>query len=449
MTIAEALEMGLQLQKAGKLHEAIEVYRQCVAASPSVVEAHFNLGLALQQTRQLGEAIAEYQATLALKPEHADAHNNLAAAYRTQCRYDEAIGEFKRAIECKPGSAEIHSNLGFTLHEAARFDEAMAEYVKATEISPAYPEAHLNMAMTLLLLGDYDRGLRHYEARLAPGFNVQRPLPMPRWDGGELRGKTILLDHEQGFGDTIQFVRYASLLARRGARVLLGCQRELVRVMRSAEGVAGLVTDADFIPPCHVHCPLASLPLMFGTRLETIPAGRQYLSVDRPLIEGWARRFSRGDRKFKVGLAWSGATGFVANHVRSPFLAALAPLGRVEGVRFYSLQKGDAAQQARTPPEGMELVDWSGELSDFAETGALMSNLDLIITSDTSVAHLAGALGRPTWLLLCYVPDWRWHLKREDSPWYATMRLFRQPALGDWGSVVGSVAEELRGRVRG
>ena len=447
MSGMQTLEMAFQFQKAGRLEEAIALYRRGLAEAPESVEGHFNLGLCLHLARKLDEAIEQYQAALARKGDYADAHNNLAAAYRSKGRMEEAIEQFRMALACRPESAEMHSNLGYTLHEAGKFDEALTECRRALEINPNYVEAHVNMALTLLLLGDFEHGLRHYEARLAPHFRLAREMPVPRWDGGDLRGKTILLDHEQGFGDTIMFVRYATVLARRGARVLVGCQTELSRLMRSVEGVAALVTEKDFVPPCDVHCPMASLPFMCGTRVETVPAWRKYMSVDAPLVEEWGRRLGRGDGKLKVGLAWSGGTAFVSNHVRSPFLSALAPLAAATGVRFYSLQKGEAAREARNPPAGMELVDWTGELNDFADTGALMSNLDLIITSDTSVAHLAGALGRETWVLLCHVPDWRWLLGREDNPWYPTMRLFRQPKLGDWGRVVERVAGELRPRM--
>ena len=443
MTPIEIFQHALSLQKAGRFQEAILAYQQGMAGDPTHPDALYNLGLCLQRVGRAADAAVAYQRALAVKPDYADAYNNLAAAYRTLGRFDLAAEAFERAIVCRPDCAEAHSNLGYTLHEAGHFERAIAEYHAALRINPNYADAHLNLALSLLLLGDFERGLQHYEARMAAGFNVRREMPVPRWNGENLKDKSIILYHEQGFGDTIHFVRYATLLAQYAGRVIVGCQQELLRLLRSADGIAQLITSGEPIPACDVHCPLASLPLMFHTRLQTIPATPGYLKADPRLVERWRERFNAADGRVKVGLCWTGGLQFEGNRTRAPFLPAFAPLGDAKNACFYSLQKGPAGEQARSAPAGMEIIDWTADLTDFAETAALMANLDLIITSDTAVAHLAGALARPTWLVLCTVPDWRWLLHREDTPWYPTMRLFRQSTAGDWSAPMRRMADEL------
>jgi hypothetical protein len=255
-----------------------------------------------------------------------------------------------------------------------------------------------------------------------------------------------LLHSEQGFGDTIQFIRYAPLLARQGARVVVECQPELRSLLRGVEGVQHLLAQGEPLPPFDLHAPLLSLPLAFGTRLGSIPAQVPYLKADPALAEAWRGKVAGDGRRLKIGLAWAGSPARKGDRQRSVSLSALAPLAAVKGADFYSLQKGPAAEQAKNPPPEMRLMDLTAELKDFADTAALIASLDLVISVDTAVAHLAGAMARPVWTLLEFVPAWRWLLDREDSPWYPTMRLFRQPSRGDWGSVVRRVAEALAAR---
>jgi hypothetical protein len=248
---------------------------------------------------------------------------------------------------------------------------------------------------------------------------------------------------EQGFGDVIHFARYASLVAHRGGRTVIWCQRELAGVLRSNPELGEIVPSDAGVPAHDFQCPLMSLPCVFNTRLETIPASRSYLNSDPALVETWKKRLGSSDGRLKVGLAWAGNPRFQDDRTRSLALERLAPLGAVRGVKFYSLQKGAAEEQAKNPPPGLELTDLAPGLKDFADTAAVMSLMDLIITTDTCVPHLAGALGRPVWAMLQFVPDFRWLLEREDSPWYPTMRLFRQTSPGDWNGVIGRVAEAL------
>jgi hypothetical protein len=265
----------------------------------------------------------------------------------------------------------------------------------------------------------------------------------PPWDGRPLEGRTLLLHAEQGFGDAIQFIRYLPLAAERGGRIIIECQAQLQRLFQINAGGSQIVASGQPMPDFDSHCPLLSLPWVFGTTLASVPDIVPYLRADAENVGSWRQRLAEHSQVVKVGLVWSGNPAHKNDRCRSMTLARLAPLAQTRGVRFFSLQKGEAATEARTPPPGMELIDWTEELTDFADTAALIAHLDLVIAVDTAVAHLAGAMGKPVWTLLPFVPDWRWLLEREDSPWYPSMRLFRQPFWGDWDSVIERVADEL------
>jgi hypothetical protein len=265
----------------------------------------------------------------------------------------------------------------------------------------------------------------------------------PTWDGRPLDGRSILLHTEQGYGDVFQFVRYAELVAGRGGVVLLRCPPELCGVLAGVRGVSRVMSTDQPLPAFDVHCPLMSLPGIFQTTVASIPAGVPYLTADARRVESWAQRLGDSRGRVRVGIAWAGRPAFSGDATRSLHLSALAPLASVPGITYFSLQGGMAGEQAKSPPVGMQLVDLGPELKDFADTAAVMSLMDLIVSTDTSVPHLAGAMGRPVWVMLQYVPDWRWLLDRDDSPWYPTMRLFRQGARGDWESVIRRVGEAL------
>jgi hypothetical protein len=276
----------------------------------------------------------------------------------------------------------------------------------------------------------------------------RRKFRQPQWDGGDLAGRTIHLHAEQGFGDTIQFIRYVVPVAQRGGRIVVECQPELKRLVQMMPSVSHVVTTGEPLVDFDVHCPLLSLPLAFGTTLESIPSQVPYLQAGAEDVSKWSRRMAGGASPLKVGLAWSGNKLNRNNHNRSLALGALAALAAVQETTFYSLQKGEAAHEARNPPAGLDLVDWTDDLHDFADTAGLIANLDLVISVDTAIVHLAGAMGKPVWVLLPFAPDCRWLLEREDSPWYPTMRLFRQTSPGDWASVARRVTEALQSRLR-
>jgi hypothetical protein len=317
----------------------------------------------------------------------------------------------------------------------------------AIALEPDFAEARFYLGCLHLLEGNYRPGFAEFEWRWRwSGFATPHlEVAQPAWDGADLRGRTILLHGEQGLGDSLQFCRYAPLLAERAGRVLLQVPAALVAVLRTLDGVETVVAPGEQLPPFDVHAPLMSLPHLVGTTVETIPARVPYLHADPSAMARWRERLRGPSDGMRVGLVWSGNPAHPRQHVRSLPLACLEPLATVPGVTFYSLQKGPAAEEGHASNLGLPLTDLGPLLEDFAETAAALSQLDLLITVDTSVAHMAGALGRPVWLLLAAVADWRWLLDRADSPWYPTLRLFRQHRLGDWQSVVEAVRRAMVG----
>jgi hypothetical protein len=301
------------------------------------------------------------------------------------------------------------------------------------------------MGIAMMLKGDLRQGFEHYDWRWEVSELGIRPrsFEQPMWDGSDLAGKKILLHAEQGFGDVIQMVRYVPAVAARGGEVWLECRTDLHRTLKDFPGVKKLI-DANYPDyTFDVHCPMMSLPRIFQTSLETISVDVPYLRADPALVKSWRSRFAVDDRRLRVGLVWAGSGVHYKDRRRSLGLAKLAPLASVPGVQFYSLQKGPPAEQISSPPPGLSLIDWTADLNDFAYTAALLENLDLLVTADTSVVHLAGAMGKPAWVFIPFVPDWRWMLKREDSPWYPSLRLFRQEIMDDWQAPVENVAREL------
>jgi len=298
----------------------------------------------------------------------------------------------------------------------------------------------------LLLQGDFKRGWQEHEWRwkCRDYPSPQRNFAQPLWDGSALERRTLLLHTEQGLGDAIQFIRYLPLVAQRGGKIIIECQAELRRLFQTMLEKCPIVVRGDPLPAFDLHCPLLSLPLIFGTTLENIPQTVPYLHADAQDVKKWRERLDEHSPHLKMGLVWAGSPTNKNDRSRSIKLQSLAPLGQVPGVRLLSLQKGAAAAEAKTPPMGMELVDYTQELTDFADTAALIANLDLLISVDTAVVHLAGAMGKLVWTLLPFSPDWRWLLERENSPWYPTMRLFRQQVIGDWDNVITRVASALQ-----
>ncbi len=428
--------------------EASEMFRRATALKPDFAEAHNNLGNALQKLGQWEEAVAAYRHALASRPRYAEAHCNLGSALRKGGRLDEARASYQRALECKPDYATAFSNLALVLHEQARYEEALPYYDKALALDPDHADAHANRAVLLLLLGRFAEGWEEYEWRWrVDGFTTSpRDLGRPPWDGSELTGETILLHAEQGLGSAIQFVRYVSLVAKRGGQVILECPRPLFGLFSSlSEGapapVRRLIVRGEPLPAFDMHAPLMSLPRLFGTTVDTIPGAVPYLAADPAAAAAWCERMAPAARPW-VGVVWAGNPRHMNDRNRSMPASCLAPLLQNAKASFFGLQVGAAARDsAILSSEGLH--DLGPAIGDFADTAAIVANLDLVISVDTAVAHLAGAMGRPTWMLVPHVPEWRWLLDREDTPWYPTMRLLRQAAPGDWHELMNRVIGEL------
>jgi len=423
--------------------QAIAAYRQAIALRPDWAQIHHNLGNVLHSGGRLDQAIAAYQRSLELGPGNAETFCALGNLWTEKDRMDEAVAAYRRALQLQSDHQQACIRLGEALQALGQVDQAIELYRQLVALRPEDALGHLNLGLALLSHGDLREGWPQYQWRWRLPNAPPRPVfSQPQWHGEELAGRRILLYIEQGYGDAIQFVRYAPMVQRRGGAVILGCQPGLLRLFQRVDGLnETFVTSGQPLPAFDLHCPLLDLPWIFNTDLQSIPATVPYLSADPALAGRWAGRLQT-ERRLKVGLAWAGRPAPIAD--RSVPLARLAPLADA-AVRFFSLQKeASAAEEARQGPPGLALTDWTGELSDFAETAALIQQLDLVITIDTAVAHLAGAMGKATWVLLRRFADWRWLLDRSDCPWYPTMRLFRQRTVGDWDGPVGQIAQALR-----
>lgn len=441
---AAHVNLGNALRDRGQLDAAVAAFRQAIVLKPNYVEAHHNLGNVLRARGDLDEAIAAHRQVVALTPNYAEGHSNLGVSLANHGRLDEAIASFRQAIVLRPNYAEAHYNLGIALADQGRLDESIAAYRQAIALRPDSAEAHHNLAWPLLLRGEFAAGWEEFEWRFrVRSFGYNRGFYQPQWDGSDLTGKTILLHAEAGHGDTVQFVRYAPLVAHRGGHVILECQPALVSLLAQVPGIERVIPYGDPLPhfDCQIH--LLSLPRIFHTTLDNIPRSVPYLAAPAERARLWKERL-REDRGLKVGLVWAGSDKVRDPRKRTASLSVLAPLASVAGVQFYSLQKGEAAHQAAHPPQGMPIIDWTEELHDFADTASLMDHLDLIISVDTGVVHVAGAMGKPVWVLLPFIADWRWLLAREDSPWYPTLRLFRQSKRGEpWEDVAARMSKAL------
>ena len=446
MSDAEAhYREGLRHQDDGRHAEAEASYRRSLALDPRQPKAHNNLGCVLQMQGRLDDAVSSFRAALALDPQLAQANQNLAAITREAGAAHGALASYRRHLEANPGDAEAHNNLGNVYRELGMHREAIDSFAQAIQLAPDYAEAHFSRAFELLICGEYAEGFDEFEWRWkVRGLrNSLAGFPMQLWDGGALAG-ALLLHSEQGFGDTLHAIRYASLAAARVREVVVVCQRELIGLAAAVPGVSrALPAGAPLEGSFAAHLPLMSLPRVFRTTPQTIPWSGPYIQARK--MERW--QLPADSARLRVGLAWAGQPMQGDDRKRSLSLAALAPLAQSD-VAFYSLQKGEAAAQATAPPAGMRVVELGSRFTDFSDTAGAMSHLDLVITVDTSVAHLAGAMGLPTWVLLSAVPDWRYGAEGERTPWYPTMRLFRQRADGDWGGVLVEVAQALREAVR-
>jgi tetratricopeptide (TPR) repeat protein len=430
--------LGNVLAARDECAKAVEHYRQALALDPDHIDALNNLGGALTELGAWREAASCYQRVLALQPANAAAHSNFGRVLAQRDELDAAIGHFREAIALQPHAIDAHINLGNVLLEQGDAPAAHQSYERARAIDPLHESAHWNDGLALLVQGDLAEGFRRWRWNVA----ASKRFSAPEWRGEALNGATILIHAEQGFGDAIHFARYVPLVAARGGRVIFEAPVELHRLFASIEGVEQVVAFGDRLPDFAWQCPLLSLPLAFKTTLRNIPNSAPYLSADPEAVEDWRRRMAGPE--LKVGLVWAGRPEHKRDRHRSMALAELAPLAAIPNVAFYALQKGAAIGEAEHAPQGMRLEILSPLLGDFADTAAAIMALDLVIAVDTSVAHLAGALGKPVWILNAYAPDWRWLEKRSDSPWYPTAELFRQDAARRWAPVVADVAAELR-----
>ncbi|NJL28971.1 MAG: tetratricopeptide repeat protein, partial [Thermoanaerobaculia bacterium] len=425
--------------------EAINHYRKAVSMKPNDSRMRFNLGLAFTGAKQWADARDAFIQVMKVDASYWDAYYNLGNALKDLDRYTDCVKVYQRAIELTPHHAEAHNNLGLVLYELGRLEEAIAVYKRAIELRNDYPDAHLNMALSLLAAGDLERGFQEYEWRWrvkGKNFKPMRSFPQPLWDGSDLTGKTILLHAEQGFGDTIQFIRYASWVKQRGDRVIVECQAALVRLLQTVAAIDQVIPAGSPLPEFDVHLPLLSLPDRFHTSLQNVPRQIPYLQPP----ESAPLQLTGSP---KVGIVWAGSPDNANDRQRSCPFEAFADLLNVPGIAFFSLQKGERSIDLQAVSG---VTDLSEDLRDFADTAGAIAQLDLVITVDTAVSHLAGALGKPVWVLLSFAPDWRWMREsvtaalrdRPDSPWYPTARLFRQPAPGDWASVISQAKNALK-----
>lgn len=472
--------MGLLLGQAGRFEEALNCFTRASIVQPNEFAVYFNCGTALKELGRHEDALASFDKTLSLNPNFAEAYGSRGSVFNSLGRFDEALASFDQAIVCNAKYANAHNNRGAVLHKIfkrhdealvslnkaialkprfaeahynralllsamGKFDAALASYDRAIQINASYVDANYNKALLLLLLGQYEKGWPLYEWRWkTEQFKYDfRAFKQPLWLGDQaLTGKTILLHAEQGFGDLIQIVRYLPMVTALGAKVVLEAPATLMTLLRTLKAEFTLLAKGDGFPSFDLHCPIMSLPLAFRSTVDTIPAAIPYLSAEPDKQLQVQKR--RGERvRPRVGLAWSGNPKHLNDRNRSMPLNALKPLLDLD-FEYHSLH------QQLTQEDELLLDEWGriqfhgAELMDYSDTAALIAELDLVITVDTSVAHLAGALGKKVWILLPYAPDFRWLMGRDDSPWYATARLFRQGQLGDWDGVIAALRVELQ-----
>jgi Flp pilus assembly protein TadD len=474
--------MASVLQSLSRYSEAIEKYEQALQLAPGCAEIHYNLASTLQSQGRRKEAARSFRQALKLRPEYAQAHNNLAIILREQGKLDEAVESYEQAIRLEPDCALFHSNLASLLQYQGRLAQAVAHCEKAVSLKPDcaevyynlasvlrdqglcdatieqnhlairlrpdYAEAHWNLAISHLLNGGFSDGWKEYEWRRKTDwhiFDYPHKHQEPRWDGASFRGQRLLVHCEQGLGDCIQFVRYLQMVKALGGVVVFEAWKSLHGLLKEFDGIDELAelsfekkTQAQF-DSC---ASIMDLPGIFGTTEETIPAQIPYIHADPVKARYWRRKLVGPD--FKVGIVWAGSARHTNDHNRSCRLEYFAPIAQIEGVRLYGLQKGEPAGQVDEFTGKAAVENLAEHFEDFTDAAAAIENLDLVISVDTAVLHLAGAMGKPAWALLAFAPDWRWMLKRADSPWYPTMRLFRQKEWGDWNSVFRNVTEELR-----
>jgi TPR repeat/Tetratricopeptide repeat len=445
MDIAKSLDLAVQHHTSGRLAEAEKIYAEILAIDPKHADALHLSGVIALQNGRLIQARDLIQQAIAINPTIAEYHNNLGNVFIKTDQIEEAIAAFQHATELRHVYPKAHSNLGNARKKMGQYESAKLAYRTAVDQAPDNTEARWNYSLLLLLEGDYRNGWTEFEHRLnidelRPG---KRKCREPRWDGRNLQGQRILIHAEQGFGDSIQFARYVPMLTEFGGKVILEIPPELHRLFSESKLAPQVIARGQPLPEFDVQCPLMSLPLMFDTSATTVPAKVPYLSPGDDILSKWKRRVGSQTDRLKVGIAWSGNPAQANFRNKSIPLAKLEGLAEVPGVDFYSLQVGPAAAELGASGRFPNVNDLTHDLHDFADTAGLMQSLDLIISIDTAVAHLAGALARPVWVLLSFVADWRFLLNRVDNPWYPTMRIFRQSKIGDWDEPVRQMIAAL------
>ena len=437
--------LAVALADRKQAEEAIAVYERALQIRPDYPEVLYNLGLLLVNQQRAGDAVVCLEQAVRLKPENPEAHNNLGLALAELGRFDEAIASCDAALRLRPLDSKAHMNRGNALSSVGRSEEALACYDFALRLQPDYVNARWNRALALLADGDFERGWSEYEWRWKRPETKTRRLPKPRWDGGSLEGKTIFLWCEQGVGDTLQFVRYASLLKQRKATVWQECPAHLVPLLSTCASIDRVFAEGTPVPlEFDCHAPLMSLPFGCRTTLSNVPAEAPYLFADAAQVERWREELGRSSN-LKIGITWQGNPKHRWDRHRSFSVQWFRSLAAMEGVKLYSLQKGVGTEQL--PTTCFLITDLRPRLDElgggFEQTAAAIQALDLIVTCDSAVAHLAGALGKRVWVPLSALSDWRWLRQREDTPWYPTMRLFRQAKLGAWGPVFERICGEV------
>ena len=435
--------LGMAAFQRGQGEAAVDLIGRAIAEKPQIAMYHYNRGNVLSELGRLGEAIDSYNVARQRKPDFPDLYTGLGLALRAANRLEEAEDSLREAVRRDPGDASLHCNLASLLSDRGRLDDAEAALREAMRLAPDSAEYPFNLGMTQLLAGRLQEGFATYQARWNVPPMVPRGFKQPLWQGEPLDGRVLLVHAEQGLGDTLQFCRYMALF-HPDDQVILEAQRPLIRLLGSLPGVKTIVAGGDPLPNFDVHCPLLTLPVAFGTQLATIPATIPYLRPDPADVARWRERLA-GAVGLRVGLVWAGKPDLQeVDRKRSLRFEQVEPILDLEGITFVSLQKGPAAEkQLAESAFASSVRDWTAELGDFADTAALIDMLDLVIGVDTSVIHLAGALGKPVWLLNRFNTCWRWLLDRDDSPWYPTLRQFRQTQPGDWAGVFAQVRVAL------
>ena len=436
-----ALEAGILAQKNGKLRQAEEAYRSVLQENPEHPDALHLLGTIAFRAGKASDAVALIRRAIAITPSNPNYFNNCGPPLRMLGRFEEAAASYRECLRLDPCHPEAWYNLGKTFSDAGRPAEAVTAYNRQLELHPNHLSTQWNRSLANLLLGNFQDGWREYEMRWEATPFKRRQFPHPAWSGEDLDGKTLLIHAEQGLGDTIQMLRYATLAADRGARVVVECQPELICLAASTPGVTAVIARGEALPAFDFEIPTMSLPLAFGTILETIPNKIPYIHAEAERISKWKTRLEKLPPTRKLGLVWAGGEKNPNNAKRSISLSDFNPLSKIPGIEWISLQKGPAAAQSGSA--AFSIHDWTNELHDFADTAALVECLDGVVTVDTAVAHLAGALGKPVWILIPMAPDFRWLMDRADSPWYPTARLIRQRTHGAWSDAVENLATEL------